>query len=1488
MVSYDAAASNGISDSGCFDGIRVRPSPVGARESRKVMAPWALALVAGALWAGWPMAPVSGQEARTLVSNTGQPTATSSIAVLSIQSVAIQFTTGASAAPWTLSAIRLDVGSWQSGATPTVSLHGATGQSPGATIATLTNPTRGVGLQAFSASSGSSVTLQANTTYTVVVESDTTFLNYNGFSLRNTESAAEDSGGGAGWQVSDNNLTNSGTGWSASSRNLRLRMAVLGAGGTVSDDATLSALALSDENDNAVSLSPTFAAATTGYTASVAHSTDSIAVTAATTHGNATVSISNDDDSDTPGAADLDLAVGANAITVTVTAEDATTTNTYTVTVTRAAAPPPSAAQGPRTLVGNTGQSSIGTAAPVFSLQSLAMQFTTGESAKRWTLTGIRLEIGAWRSGVAPTVSLRSASGQRPGATIATLTNPTPGTGSKTFAAPSGSSVKLQANTTYTVVIESASLIFNGFTLVRAGSTDEDGGGASGWRIADSWLSDIGQGWSTGIHRLKLAVEGAPDSDDVTLSALTLDDTAGNAITLDPAFASDSTDYTATVAHTASTLKVAATATDAAAAISIANDDDTATPDSAVLDLETGENTVTVTVTAEDAATTGTYTVRLTRAASGTTLPTTPAADSLVSNIGQPVYNSLQVRKGQRRVGMKFTTGASASAWTLTAVRLHVTAWRRDVAPTVKLRAVSGGWPGTTIATLTNPAPGTGSRDFTAPSGLKLQPNTTYAVIVAAGVMAGRFELGITKRNHEDSGGAAGWSISDTSRFYASGSWSGRPQSLMMAVRGAAIADEATAGGLTGWFASSPSAHDGSANFTVRMGFSDPLSMSRNAMRDHAVRVAGGSATSAKRVNRRGDLWDIRVSPTGPGAVTVTMEGGRACETSGAVCTADGSTLAETLELTVPGPVALSAADASAREGPDASVDFAVTLNRAASRRVKVDYATTDGTARAGEDYTATSGTLTFAPGTVKRTVSVPVLDDSTDEGEESFTLTLSNASGAVIADGEAMGTIVNSDPMPRAWIARFGRTVASQTVSAVRERLEGTGGSGIAVGGIAVGGMKTAQVPDREPDLLRRSGHPTFDGRRRGVHARSISPGDLLLGSAFRFGGANGASPSDWTAWGRIAFSEFEASEDDVEMDGEVMTGFLGLDLSRERWIAGLAAGLSEGEGWFELVKDGRTDSRGRIESRLTGVFPYASYALTGTVDVWALAGYGAGRLTVFEHRDGGGSRENETDLSMRMWAMGFDGKVLPAEAPGKLEVAVKSDAFWVRTESEAVTPERAGRMEAASGDASRLRLAARGSQTFDLDSGNGLTPSIEVGVRHDGGDAETGAGLDIGAGLRVAGRGFAAEGAVSALVAHADGNHEQWGASGSIRFEPGDSGRGLSFSLSPAWGTVSGGAEQLWALGGTGELAPDSGFGSRRSLAAEVAYGLGGFGAVGALKPYMGVWLASGDSRTYRTGAVWTIRPGATMRIEATRDDMGGRRSPAHSIELRATTGW
>ena len=139
--------------------------------------------------------------------------------------------------------------------------------------------------------------------------------------------------------------------------------------------------------------------------------------------------------------------------------------------------------------------------------------------------------------------------------------------------------------------------------------------------------------------------------------------------------------------------------------------------------------------------------------------------------------------------------------------------------------------------------------------------------------------------------------------------------------------------------------------------------------------------------------------------------------------TLSGPTGATLLDDTATGTIAdnddtpsLSIADATAVEGGTA--EFAVTLNRASNQTVTVLFRTADGTADAGVDYDAASGTLTFAPGSTRETIDVQTLDDDIDERDETFTVTLRGPTGATLADDTAIGTIADNDDTPTLSVA--------------------------------------------------------------------------------------------------------------------------------------------------------------------------------------------------------------------------------------------------------------------------------------------------------------------------------------------------------------------------------------------------------------------------------------------------------------------------------------
>jgi len=133
----------------------------------------------------------------------------------------------------------------------------------------------------------------------------------------------------------------------------------------------------------------------------------------------------------------------------------------------------------------------------------------------------------------------------------------------------------------------------------------------------------------------------------------------------------------------------------------------------------------------------------------------------------------------------------------------------------------------------------------------------------------------------------------------------------------------------------------------------------------------------------------------------------------------DGSqTAMDTVDITIQAtaaPGTLSINDVTVAEGNSGTTNatFTVTLSASSASTITVNYATSNGTATAGQDYVAASGTLTFNPGTTSQTFSVSVVGDLIDEPNETLVVTLSGAVNATINDGQGIGTITDDDGAP-------------------------------------------------------------------------------------------------------------------------------------------------------------------------------------------------------------------------------------------------------------------------------------------------------------------------------------------------------------------------------------------------------------------------------------------------------------------------------------------
>ena len=204
----------------------------------------------------------------------------------------------------------------------------------------------------------------------------------------------------------------------------------------------------------------------------------------------------------------------------------------------------------------------------------------------------------------------------------------------------------------------------------------------------------------------------------------------------------------------------------------------------------------------------------------------------------------------------------------------------------------------------------------------------------------------------------------------------------------------------------------------------------------------------------------------------------------------------------------------------------------------------------------------------------------------------------------------------------------------------------------------------------------------------------------------------------------------------------------------------------------------------------------------------------------------------------------------------------------------------EGSQADVTRLRLALEGTwQGLRTAGGATLTPTMEVGVRHDGGDAETGYGADIGAGIAWSDpeRGLSGEVRARGLLTHeADGFGER-GLSGTLAWDPAPStALGPSLTLSQTVGAASsGGAGALLGRGTMAGLpANDGGALERRRLEAKLGYGLALFDGRYTGMPELGLGLSDAH-RDYSLG--WRLAEARRSGLVFGLDVEGARRERA-----------
>ena len=384
---------------------------------------------------------------------------------------------------------------------------------------------------------------------------------------------------------------------------------------------------------------------------------------------------------------------------------------------------------------------------------------------------------------------------------------------------------------------------------------------------------------------------------------------------------------------------------------------------------------------------------------------------------------------------------------------------------------------------------------------------------------------------------------------------------------------------------------------------------------------------------------------------------------------------------------------------------------------------------------------------------------------------------------------------------------------------------------------------------------------------AGNLSAREALRESAFQLG-LNEAGAGAWTAWGRVSGKGFEGREGALSLDGEVTSGWLGFDRRLgAAALAGLAVSHAAGDGGF----GGLANGAGKVKASLTTAYPYLGWSPSDGVELWGMLGLGLGELTLTDEIG-----QVETDIEMRMGALGGRAD-LPSVAT--VDLALKADAFAVRMDT-------GPNLRIAGADARRARLVLAGARAFTLASGARLMPSLEAGIRHDGGDAETGLGIELGGGLRYEdpAAGLTVEGSGWALAAHRDDDYRDHGMSGLIRLDPGADGRGLSFTLRPSRGVAWSGAGRFRPRS---PADPATGDGAGARLDAVLGYGQPGPAGRGLLTPSAGFGWSDDGARDWRLGWRFAFGLALELSLEGERREHAAA-APDHGIMLGVGLRW
>ncbi len=398
----------------------------------------------------------------------------------------------------------------------------------------------------------------------------------------------------------------------------------------------------------------------------------------------------------------------------------------------------------------------------------------------------------------------------------------------------------------------------------------------------------------------------------------------------------------------------------------------------------------------------------------------------------------------------------------------------------------------------------------------------------------------------------------------------------------------------------------------------------------------------------------------------------------------------------------------------------------------------------------------------------------------------------------------------------------------------------------------------------------------------RPVNLAQVMNGSSFAapFGFGRGCilCPGSPTFWGRGDYGQMSSDDGSLDWEGNLSRAQIGLDARPgAEMLTGLA--LSWAQGSFDytapLLGEERVD--GTYETRMLSLHPYVGFS-PGRLGVWLTAGLGRGNLDIDDEQ--GTVGQQSSDTSLRTASVGASGDLL-ASGPTQLRIKAAATVAQVEVEGGALDVGEGGnRIAEQTVSANRLRLALKASHAYEAGMDGQVTPELEVALRQDGGDGLTGAGVEVGGGLRYEGGGFTLEAMARSLVSDGDDavEYQEWGAHLLLQRSAGTNGRGLSLRVMPTYGTQAN-SLTLWERS-VAEIADRGVANAQGQLRAEVGYGLAALGGRGVYTVYSGMTQAP-ERMQLRLGTRFEVDSSMSVSLESSRwQRMAGA---SHGLLLR-----